>query len=44
LFRTAKYRPVFPQKGFTDLTAARQWASGSVAKVVEIQSGVISGL
>jgi putative transposase len=27
LFRTAKYRPVFPQKGFTDLTAARQWAS-----------------
>jgi transposase InsO family protein len=26
LFRTAKYRPEFPLKGFTDLTAARQWA------------------
>ena len=27
LFRTAKYRPVFPQKGFTDLASARQWAN-----------------
>ena len=26
LFRTAKYRPAFPLKGFTDLNAARQWA------------------
>src|SRR5205823_5577527 len=26
LFRTAKYRPEFPAKGFTDLDAARQWA------------------
>jgi hypothetical protein len=27
LFRTAKYRPTFPSKGFGDLSAARQWAS-----------------
>lgn len=27
LFRTAKYRPEFPAKGFTDLDAARAWAS-----------------
>ena len=27
LFRTAKYRPAFPQKGFSDLSIARQWAS-----------------
>jgi putative transposase len=27
LFRTAKYRPEFPEKGFTDLQEARQWAS-----------------
>ena len=27
LFRTAKYRPQFPAKGFDDLEAARQWAS-----------------
>jgi transposase InsO family protein len=26
LFRTAKYRPEFPTKGFTDLAAARDWA------------------
>jgi transposase InsO family protein len=26
LFRTAKYRPEFPLKGFADLAAARQWA------------------
>src|SRR5208282_3849028 len=26
LFRTAKYRPEFPVKGFADLDAARQWA------------------
>jgi putative transposase len=25
LFRTAKYRPDFPLKGFADLNAARQW-------------------
>ena len=27
LFRTAKYRPEFPVKGFVDLDAARDWAS-----------------
>jgi putative transposase len=27
LFRTAKYRPVYPQKGFPDLVHARQWAN-----------------
>jgi transposase InsO family protein len=27
LFRTAKYRPEFPLKGFADLDAARQWAA-----------------
>jgi len=27
LFRTAKYRPEFPDKGFTDLQAARTWAA-----------------
>ena len=27
LFRTAKYRPEFPPKGFADLDAARQWAA-----------------
>jgi putative transposase len=26
VFRTAKYRPEFPRKGFADLPAARQWA------------------
>jgi transposase InsO family protein len=26
LFRTAKYRPEFPAKGFADLEAARRWA------------------
>lgn len=26
LFRTAKYRPEFPAKGFADLDAAREWA------------------
>jgi len=26
LFRTAKYRPEFPAKGFADLHAARQWS------------------
>ena len=26
LFRTAKYRPEFPLKGFVDLDDARQWA------------------
>src|SRR4051794_7672054 len=26
LFRTAKYRPEFPSKGFADLQAARHWA------------------
>jgi len=27
LFRTAKYRPEFPAKGFADLQAARTWAA-----------------
>ena len=27
LFRTAKYRPEFPAKGFVDLEAARAWAA-----------------
>jgi putative transposase len=27
LFRTAKYRPEFPPKGFADLDAARHWAA-----------------
>ena len=27
LFRTAKYRPEFPDRGFADLDAARGWAS-----------------
>ena len=27
LFRTAKYRPEFPARGFEDLAAARAWAS-----------------
>ena len=27
LFRTAKYRPEFPAKGFADLAAARAWAN-----------------
>ncbi len=27
LFRTAKYRPEFPARGFADLPAARDWAS-----------------
>ena len=30
LFRTAKYRPQFPTKGFSDLEHARQWASSFV--------------
>ena len=30
LFRTAKYRPQFPAKGFTDLDEARAWASSFV--------------
>ena len=30
LFRTAKYRPEFPAKGFVDLDAARTWAAGFV--------------
>lgn len=30
LFRTSKYRPQFPAKGFTDLEQARQWASSFV--------------
>ena len=29
LFRTAKYRPEFPVKGFADLDAAREWACAS---------------
>ena len=30
LFRTAKYRPEFPAKGFPDLDAARAWAADFV--------------
>ena len=30
LFRTAKYRPEFPAKGFVDLDAARAWATDFV--------------
>jgi transposase InsO family protein len=30
LFRTAKYRPEFPAKGFVDLDEARIWAAGFV--------------
>jgi transposase InsO family protein len=30
LFRTAKYRPEFPAKGFADLDDARAWADGFV--------------
>jgi transposase InsO family protein len=30
LFRTAKYRPEFPVKGFADLDPARAWAAGFV--------------
>src|SRR3954447_22877360 len=30
LFRTAKYRPEFPVKGFAELDAARQWAANFV--------------
>lgn len=30
LFRTAKYRPEFSDKGFADLDAARTWTAGSV--------------
>jgi len=30
LFRTAKYRPEFPTKGFADLGEARTWAAGFV--------------
>ena len=30
LFRTAKYRPEFPSKGFADLDTARVWAAGFV--------------
>jgi transposase InsO family protein len=30
LFRTAKYRPEFPARGFQDLASAREWAVGFV--------------
>ena len=30
-FRTAKYRPQFPAKGFADLQQAREWAASFVA-------------
>lgn len=30
LFRTAKYRPEFPSKGFEPLEAARQWGAAFV--------------
>ena len=32
LFRTAKYRPEFPAKGFDDLEAARAWATNFVRR------------
>ena len=32
LFRTAKYRPEFPAKGFADLNAARAWAMALVQR------------
>ena len=31
LFRTAKYRPEFPAKGFADLGEARRWARSFVS-------------
>lgn len=31
LFRTAKYRPEYPAEGFSDLQAAREWASRFVS-------------
>ena len=31
LFRTAKYRPEYPAKGFASIDTARQWASDFVA-------------
>jgi putative transposase len=30
LFRTAKYRPEFPSRGFADVAAAREWAAAFV--------------
>jgi transposase InsO family protein len=30
LFRTAKYRPEFPEHGSADLDTARAWATGFV--------------
>ena len=30
VFRTAKYRPEYPKRGFADLAAARAWAKGFV--------------
>ena len=30
MFRTAKYRPEFPSKGFADIDQARTWAAGFV--------------
>jgi transposase InsO family protein len=35
LFRTAKYRPEFPAKGFADLDAARTWATEFVRRYNE---------
>jgi putative transposase len=42
LFRTAKYRPEFPNKGFTDPDAAHTWAAGFVNwyNVVHRHSGI----
>ena len=36
LFRTAKYRPEFPVKGFTDLDQASTWANGFVTATTSI--------
>jgi len=32
LFRTLKYRPVYPSKPFADLLAARRWVEGFVLR------------
>ena len=42
LFRTAKYRPQFPAKGFDNLDAVRQWAAAFVRwyNVEHLHSGI----
>jgi len=50
LFRTAKYRPEFPDKGLADLAAARAWAArlvgtttgtGTVASATSVPSSAM---